>query len=110
MDECEPEEECLECLDKNVAGGLDGMMDEMLDEEREDAREEKKKGKKGEKGEKGDHLVKDFFKLYEHGQGEDQMKEDMREMGVPEECLDACRPSEDCVECMMAQDWEDLED
>merc|ERR1719238_2442683 len=41
---------------------------------------------------------------------EGMVEEGMREMGVPEECMDACTPDEDCMDCMMAVDWENMED
>merc|ERR1719335_358478 len=38
------------------------------------------------------------------------VEDGMRDMGVPEECMDVCMPDEDCMDCMMAVDWDNMED
>jgi len=34
----------------------------------------------------------------------------MRDEGMPEACLDDCRPSDDCVDCAEDVDWEAMEE
>merc|ERR1712139_234998 len=52
-----------------------------------------------------------LFKAFEHGRPtEEEMGDHMEDMGMPEECVDACMPDEDCVDCAMMVDWENMED
>merc|ERR1712188_22913 len=89
MDVCMPSEDCMDCFEDNMDDDM------MMDGD--------KKGKKGKKNM--------LLKAFEHGRPSDEEMDDMmREEGMPEPCMDVCRPDDDCMDCAMMVDWENFED
>merc|ERR1719399_1770362 len=108
MDVCEPSDACEDCVEEH-GWDMEALEEELMgDDDDMDMDMDDRKGGKG----KGNKL---FFKAFEHGRDggrptDEEMGDHMEDMGMPEECLEACMPTDDCVDCAMEVDWEAMED